>query len=287
MKLMASATFAACLAAVSLAPGCAPARLSAADVVARNVAARGGLEGWRKVETMAWSGHIESAHAPAPRMPFELEQKRPNKTRLLINALGDKTVRVFDGQQGWKLRQTGGRPAAEPYSPQELSYARAGSGIDGPLIDLAAKGSSVSLEGIDEIGGRKAYHLTVRPAKGDKEEVWVDAETFLDLRCDRMTDGPAGSPRRVSVSYGDYRSVEGLKIPFLITTGGGPGAAPDKMQIERVVLNAPLDDSTFVNPAGPRQRNRGRLGAEARASAQIAPWTAPTSAGEGRDSVTQ
>jgi hypothetical protein len=228
---------------------------SAAEIVEKNAAARGGVEAWRKIGTMVWIGHVESAHAPMPIMQFKLEQKRPNKTRLQINALGDKSVRTFDGVNGWKLRPAHGRPEAQPYTPQELRSARAGHGIDGPLIDSAARGNSVVLESLDEIGGRKAYRLSVRLASGGDERVWVDAETYLDLRYDRMVDGPAGAPRWVSATYGDYRNVEGLRIPFLITTGGGPGATPDKMQIETVVLNAPLDDSTFGNPAAPHPRH--------------------------------
>src|SRR5712664_1455062 len=105
MNRMAAATIALGLVAVALAAGCASAaKLSAAEIVAKNVAARGGLDAWRKVETMVWIGHIESAHAPVPRMQFKLEQKRPNKTRLQLNALGDKSVRAFDGMHGWKLR---------------------------------------------------------------------------------------------------------------------------------------------------------------------------------------
>jgi hypothetical protein len=266
------------------AAGCASGEeRSAAAVVARNVTARGGLDAWRRVETMVWTGHIESAHAPAPSMQFVLEQKRPNKTRLQINALGQRSMRVFDGARGWKLRAASGRPeAAEPYGPQELRFAQAGHGIDGPLIDHAAKGNSVTLEGVDEIGGRKAYHLAVRLANGGKEDVWVDTETFLDIRCDRMADGPGGAPRRVSAVYGDYRTVEGLQIPFLIETGGGPGATPDKMQIERVVLNAPLGDSTFGSPAPSRQRNRGWPSISPRAPGPTARSSAPAAAsGEG------
>ena len=263
------------------------AELSATEIIAKNVATRGGLDAWRKVESMVWIGHIESAHAPIPSMQFKLEQKRPNKTRLQINARGDKSVRVFDGVHGWKLRAARGRPAAQPYTPQELKFAQAGHGIDGPLIDYAAKGNSVTLEGVDDIGGRKAYHLNVRLATGDNEDVWVDTETYLDIRYDRMADGPAGAPRRVSATYGDYRTVEGLQIPFLIGTGGGPGMTPDKMQIERVVLNAPLDDSTFGSPAALHPRNRMRPTVGPQAPAPIAPSTAPGKASEESGSAPQ
>jgi hypothetical protein len=253
---------------------------SAAEIVQRNVAARGGLDAWRKVETMVWIGHIESAHAPVPSLQFKLEQKRPNRTRLQINALTDKSMRIFDGVHGWKLRPARGRSAAQPFTPQEVKFAQSGPGLDGPLVDYAAKGHTVELAGVDDIEGRKAYHLTVHLAKGGTDEVWLDAQTYLDVRMDRMADEPSGAPRRVSTSFGDYRTVEGLQIPFLITTGGGAGTTSDRMQIERVVLNAPLDDATFGNPAAPRPTRRARPKLAPQARAPTWPSTAPTAASE-------
>ena len=43
------------------------------------------------------------------------------------------------------------------------------------------------------------------------------------------------SVRNLSAFYGDYRQVEGLQIPFLITTASAPGTVPDKMEIEKVL----------------------------------------------------
>ncbi len=255
-----TATVAVGLLAAALAAGRSSAEeLSATAIVARNVAARGGLDAWRKVDTSVWIGHVESDHAPLPVLQFELEQKRPNKTRLVIVALGEKSVRAFDGVHGWKLRGSRGRPEVQPYTREELRFAQSAHGIDGPLIDHAAKGNSVTLAGLDEIGGRKAYHLVVHLGGGGTEDVWVDADTFLDVRYDRIADGPDGSSRRVSTTYSDYRTVDGLQVPFLIETGGGPGVSPDRMRLEKVVLNVPLGDSTFANPADPRALARPRV----------------------------
>ncbi len=280
MNGVAAGTIVVGLLAASLAPGRAPAaEPSAEEIAAKNAAARGGLDAWRKVQTMVWIGHVQGAHAPMPAMPFELEQKRPNKTRLQIQAPGEKSIRVFDGVQGWKLRMAGARPDVRPYTPQESMFAQAGHGIDGPLIDHAAKGNSVTLEGVDEIAGRKAYHLGVHLAKGGIEEVWVDAETWLDVRYDRMADGPGGKLRRVSVTYGDYRTVDGLRIPFLVETGSGLTAPSDRMQIDKVVLNAPLDDSRFENPIA-RHPRMGRRGVAHRGPAPTAPPAAQAAASE-------
>ncbi len=249
--------------AVALAARRAPAaELAAEDVVAKNVAARGGLDAWRNIKTMVWMGRVESARAPAPSMPFALEQKRPNRTRLQIDAVGQRSTRVFDGLRGWKvLPSSQGQPSVQPYTAQELKSAQAGHGIDGPLIDHAAKGNSVTLEGVDEVGSRKAYHLKLHLATGGAEDVWVDTETYLELRYDRMADAPGGGQRRLSMTFADYRDVDGVKIPFVIETGTGQGTAPDRMRIERVVLNAPLEDAVFENPADPRYRHRTRTSA--------------------------
>src|ERR1700694_3636192 len=91
--------------------------LSAAQIVAKNVAARGGLEAWRKVSTMVWVGHLERLDAPAPSMPFVMQLKRPNKTRFEVNAMHQTSMRIFDGAQGWKTRPgSGGGHALVPYT---------------------------------------------------------------------------------------------------------------------------------------------------------------------------
>src|SRR5882757_6459706 len=55
--------------------------LTAPEIISKNLAARGGLEAWRKIQTMAWAGHMESPNSPVTDMRFVLEQERPNKTR--------------------------------------------------------------------------------------------------------------------------------------------------------------------------------------------------------------
>jgi hypothetical protein len=255
-----------------------PAKLTAAEIVAGNVAARGGLDAWHKVDTMVWTGHISTSHGPSPILPFTLEQKRPNKTRMEIDALGSRSLRIFDGARGWKVRSGRGQPDVQPFTPQEVAYAHAGHGIEGPLIARAAQASTVTLEGVDEVGDRKAYHLKLRSAKATDEEVWVDTETLLELRYDRMVIAAAGSARRISMTYGDYRTVDGLQIPFLIQTGVGSGQTPDKMQLDRVTVNAPLEDSAFANPAGSRFHQRGLAGLAARTPTPMAANGVPRTA---------
>lgn len=249
------------LAALVLAPaGSAaasnPPRLKAEEIAAKNVEARGGLEAWRKIQTMIWLGHIESVRATAPSLQFMLEQQRPDKAHFEINAMGDRTLRVFDGTQGWKLRAAHGRPVVEPFTIQEVRFEQDGPGIEPLLVDYATKGRSLEVAGLDEVEKGRAYHLIVHTRAGGTQHVWVDAQTFLELRYDRTVPGAGGASKTVSTVYRNYQSTDGLKIPSIIETGAGPGVPPDRIIIEKVFLNPKLDAHAFTVPGGGRARQQ-------------------------------
>jgi hypothetical protein len=228
--------------------------LSVAQIVERNAAARGGLEAWRNVRTMVWIGHLLS-NGPAPAaVPFVLQMKRPDKTRFEVTAENEKSIRAFDGRAGWKVRPPrGGKAELTSYTPEEVRFAKDAPGIDGPLIDHEAKGIDVQLDGTEVVEGRPAYRLSVKLPSGAMRRVWVDADTFLDVKYEREARG-SGRLGVVSVFYRDYRAIDGLQVPMTIETAAGDGRSGDRMVIDRVLLNPPLDDREFTWPGG---ANRG------------------------------
>jgi hypothetical protein len=229
---------------------------TAAEVIDRNVAARGGLEAWRKVETMVWLGHLERAGRDAQRTPFVMTLKRPSLTRFELKEQFDHFTRIFDGTHGWKLRPSSdGRPETKAFSPEEVNYARTEFVIDGPLIDYQAKGVTADLDGIDTVDGRKAYRLSLKLASGGERKIWIDTATNLDIRYDRPATNPLEPGAPVSVYYRNYESVEGVKIARSIETGAGSGGdGADKLVVDRILINPKLDDGTFAPPPVPMHR---------------------------------
>lgn len=240
-------------------PVAAP-ELSAAQIVEKNVAARGGLEAWRKIQTMVWLGHIERASAGAAVLPYVLEQKRPNKTRFEIKVRNQVATRIYDGTDGWKLHPaSNGRPILQPFTAEELIFARDGQGIDGALLDYQAKGIAVTLDGVDDVEGRKAYRLSVKMPSGASHHVWIDAQTFLDVKYDQQSRNALGLLGTVTVFYRNYQTIDGLQIPLMIETNSVSAqnvARPtDKMVIDKISLNPPLEDERFAKPRIPVGRN--------------------------------
>ena len=231
----------------------APLAKTAAEVIKRNVAARGGLAAWRKVKTMAWLGHLERANTPeGQRVPFAMQLKRPNLVRFELKEQFNQFTRVFDGSHGWKIRPASdGRPDTKSFSPEEVNFARAEFVIDGPLIDYQAKGVAANLDGIDTVEGKKTYRLSLKLPSGAERKVWIDVKTNLEVRIDRPATNPLKPGAPVSVYYRNYSAVGGLQMPHSIETGAASGSGSDKLVIDRILVDPPLDAETFLPPAVP------------------------------------
>jgi outer membrane lipoprotein-sorting protein len=253
---------------VALVPGLALAAsvalppLTAAQIVEKNVAARGGRTAWAAVQAMSWKGKMgagASAYttvSPAGKMqtktreeaqlPFKLEFKRPLKTRLELDIHGQTAVQVFDGERGWKLRPYLGKSGWDPYTPEELKKAAAEPGIDGLLIDYAAKGSRVETAGTDRVEDHDAYKLKVTLKDGQVRHVWLDGQSFLDIKVDGTPRRLDGKLRPVEIYLRDFKAEKGLMIPHRLETAVQGVKNKEAIQIENVTVNPNLNDSLFT-----------------------------------------
>jgi outer membrane lipoprotein-sorting protein len=233
----------------SAAVGAAATDLTVDQIIARHIEASGGTQAWREIHTMAWTGRIESGRVGSYEVPFLLMFKRPNATHFEIMAQNQKSLRVFDGTKGWKLRPNNqGKPEWQNYTADEVSFARDAAGLDGPLFDSKEKGVSVVLHGTSTVEGHRAYRLDVTLPSGQMRTDWIDAESFLELKYDRSIQNASGQTGIVSVYYRNYKSIQGLVLPLTIETGNIAGKVADKMMIDKVALNPTLPDNAFSKP---------------------------------------
>src|ERR1700756_123443 len=110
-------------------------KLTAAQIVERNVRARGGLAAWRGIQSIQMSGLLDAGGRSNARLPFTLQMKRPHYQRVAIEFQGQTAVQVYDGHNGWKLRPFLNRTDAEPFSEEEKQRADHQDDLDGPLLD--------------------------------------------------------------------------------------------------------------------------------------------------------
>ena len=256
------------------------ASLSAAQIVERHVAARGGAAAWHAVQTLSVRGQMEAgsgdsvarstrlaregtgarvragetasaekgAQPQQVELPFRLEMKRPHKSRVEIDFAGQTAMQVYDGENGWKVRPFLNRNTVEPLSADEAKAEASRADFEGPLLDYAAKGSRVTLEGVESVDGHSAYKLKLTTKTGDVQRIWIDAQSFLDVKLEGTPRRMDNKMRSVWVYQRDFRSVQGLMVPFLYETVTEGSPHGHKMRIESVLVNRPMDDSRFVKP---------------------------------------
>ncbi len=254
MRVAGIASLMAVFSASAVATGAAT-QLTADQIIARHVEASGGAQAWRDIKTMGWTGRIESGRVGNYGVPFLLVFKRPNSTHFEIMAQNQKSLRVFDGTTGWKLRPTDqGKPEWQNYTAEEVRFAQDAAGLDGPLFDYKDKGVSVVLKGTGTIEGHTAYRLEVTLPSGQTRTDWIDAQSFLELRYDRMVRDAAGRQGPVSVYYRNHQKIQGLVLPLTIETGDVAGKLTDKMMIDKIALNPTLPDNAFTKPIVPQRR---------------------------------
>ena len=260
--------------------------LTAAQVLEKHIAARGGAQAWKAVQGLQLTGKIDAgtadnnaramkiveagkkatgrgtnaeiAAANGPKdtetqaqlqLPFTLDLKRPNKMRLEILVAGKPAVQVYDGQQGWKLRPFLNRTDSEPFTKEEAKTEASRDDLDGPLIGSVAKGARVDLDGTELVDGQPAYRLKVTQKNGDVKHVWVDAKTFLDVKIDGFPRRMDGKMHNVYVYQRDFRKVEGgVMIPFVQETAVDGYSDKHKLMIEKAAVNPRLDEALFAKP---------------------------------------
>jgi outer membrane lipoprotein-sorting protein len=261
----------------------APAGMTAAQVVEKHIAARGGLQAWHGLQSMAWNGKmdvgfgdsaarseryvsnamvrstkqrreaIEKAQDQQPaekqvQLPFVLEMKRPDKSRIELEFAGKTAVQVFDGKNGWMKRPYLNRDTWEPFSAEQAKSQVGKWDLEGPLVDYAAKGTKVALEGLEPVDGKDAYRLKLTMKNGEVQHAWIDTQSYLDVKVEGIPRRMDGRMRTVWVYHRDFRSVQGLMVPFMLETAVDGYRDTHRMVLEKVGLNPQLDDSLFTKP---------------------------------------
>jgi outer membrane lipoprotein-sorting protein len=217
------------------------------DIIAKNITARGGLEKIRAIKTLRTTGTMTLG--PGIEVPVVIEQKRPNMMRMDVTLQGVAITQAYDGKTGWQINPMQGRKDPEPLPEDALKQMDQQADLDGsPLVDYKAKGSTAELLGKDKVEGADAYKIKLTLKTGDSLVIFIDAERFLEVKIEsRMKT--RGTEIVSESTVGDYKDVGGIMIAHAMEGGQKGVPQKQKMIIQKVELNAPIEDARFKMPA--------------------------------------
>jgi hypothetical protein len=230
--------------AVSMPP--AAALPSVDEVIAKHVAARGGMDKLKSVKTLRMSGKM--AMGPGIEVPISLEIMRPARMRMEMTFQGMTGIQAYDAGSGWMVMPFGGRTDPQPMSPDDLKDAEEMSDVDGALVDYKSKGHSVELLGKENVEGTEAYKLRITLKNGDQRTAYIETESFMEIRQEGKRK-IRGSDVEIEASMGDFKEVGGVIFPHSIEQAMKGNPQKQKITIEKIEINPALEDARFKMPA--------------------------------------
>ena len=219
---------------------------TADEIVAKYVAARGGMEKLKAVTSMRMTGTMTVG--PGMEAPVTLEMKRPKSTRIDFTLQGLTGTQAYDGTTAWAVMPFQGKKDPEALPAEQAKIMDDQADFDGQLVDYKEKGNTVELVGKEQVEGTDAYKLKVTNKDGEVRYHFLDAEYFLEIRTEASRT-IRGTQMEFESSIGDYKEVGGLMFPHSIESGPKGSPQKQKLTITKIELNPEIDDARFKMPA--------------------------------------
>jgi hypothetical protein len=218
------------------------------EIVAKVLAARGGLEKAKAIQTERITGTIYfNAEMYGP---FLAEFKRPGKMHNEVTIQNKTVVRAFNGKDaGWVTNPFAGKDTPEAMSADEVKDAVNEADFDGPLVDAKAKGNTIELAGTEKVEGRDAYILKVTHKDGQVSSYSFDTKTFLLAKWSGA-DSVNGETVTRETYFHDYRDVGGLKFAFELVSDTLEANVTQRIAVDKIELDPQIDDARFRKPLG-------------------------------------
>lgn len=218
---------------------------NADDIIARQIAARGGLDKLKAIQSLKFEGTM-IIYGGAIRLHVVELKKRPGLVREEASLQGLTNVQAYDGTGGWQIQPFQGRRDPERMSADDSKDLADEADIDDPIVDYKAKGSTVEYLGKEDVDGTAAYKLRLTEKSGDQLTYFIDTDTLMTIRIasKRLL---RGREENAVTDFGDYEKVAGVYFPFE-SESGPPGASDQdktKVILDTGEAGVAIDDAKF------------------------------------------
>jgi hypothetical protein len=224
---------------------------TADEIVEKSLAAAGGRVALGKLKSRHLTGTVAFS-TPVGALPgtVEMFNAAPNKSRTLmkldLSAVGVGMVSLdqrFNGETGYVLDSVqGNRDITGP----ALDNLKAGF-FPTPFLDYKERGGMVELRGKEKVNEHDAYVLTYTPKGGISVRWSIDVQSYLPIRSIMKVNVPQlGRDVEQITAFSDYREIDGIKVPFQITT---ESVQSFSITVTKVEHNVPIDETLFSKPA--------------------------------------
>jgi len=211
------------------------------EIVARYEKAVGGKPAFEKLTSRVSKGSFIAEEGGNPGTT-EIYQKAPSKMVTITDVPNFGVVRSgVDGTVAWlDMPQFG----TQELTGDAAAASKRGADFYG-AIRLKENYPKMVVKGKESFEGHDVYVVQATPAEGAPELLSFDADSGLLVRSQTQVNGPQGTID-IDTRLGDYREVDGVKLPFVINQVRSDFSFTIKLT--DVKHNVPIDDAKFEKP---------------------------------------
>ena len=217
------------------------------ELTAKTIEAAGGEANLRKVTSRVTEIEIDLINQGV-KGSATTYAKFPNKsaTETTMTALGKTIARGFEFFDGTRGEEVFTFAPVERYAGKKLEDTRLGADLYAPL-NWKTNYSKIEVKGVEKCGAdEECYVVEFTPEKGTKVTELYSTKTFLLMKR-RGTVASSTSEMVIpySITYSDYRDVDGVKISFR-SVNSIPTMGEMIAVVKSVKHNVPVDDNLFA-----------------------------------------
>ena len=216
-----------------------PPSLTVQQLLDKWVQASGGAAAWGKLKTRVTRESVSFAGRGLPKpMPVETVQKAPDRVHVTMTMPNGTFEQGWDGKAGW--RKFGGHTMPFEDTADLEREAQLAAPLTLPKLLTGIKALP------DATVGKASAHV-VDGRQGElRVRLFFDARSGLLTRMTVRQPTPAGDLAQM-IDYADYRTVDGVKLPFRVETNKGGERSTDT--VSEIKHNVPVDDAQLAAPA--------------------------------------
>ncbi|MGA8854086.1 MAG: pitrilysin family protein [Christiangramia sp.] len=203
------------------------ASVTAEKVFSKYIEAIGGEEAVKKVVSVVM---MADAEIQGMTLNLEAKQTTDGKSSQEISMNGNTMNKnVFNGENGYMMAQG----QKMPFNEEQIEAAKADAS---PFPELTVGDAKV--KGIEQVEGKDAYVVML----DENNKNFYSVENGLKVKSVK-TINQGGQSMTIPTIFSDYREVEGVKFPFMISQSMGPQSF--EFKVSEILVNEGVSEEDF------------------------------------------
>ena len=216
---------------------------TADEVVAKHLAAIGGKDKLSGINSVVMTSTMQVMGNEAPSTTVILNGKG---LRSESEFDGSKMIQVFTDKGGWMINPMMGASDPQPMPEEQVKAGQSQLYIV-PLLDYAARGGTVELQGQEKVGDVNTYKLKFTDKNNVATTYYLDPATYYVIQTVRTAE-MMGQQLDIRTTYSDFKKTDyGWVVPQSVEVDMG-GQFSLTSKVNKIEVNKDVDPKLFDMP---------------------------------------